>query len=138
MTKRNTNIIYFFVFLTAALALVLLYFFVYPFYAAYFPKCIFYLITGLHCPGCGSQRTIIALLHGDVLTAMHNNLLLVLLLPFLLYAFFVLLYNNFTSKRKLPRIFYTSFSAKIILAAVIVFTVLRNIPVYPFTLLAPL
>ena len=138
MKTRTTKIFYLFLLLTAAIAIPLLYFFVYPMYQVYFPKCIFYLSTGLYCPGCGSQRAFIALLHGDVLTAFHDNFLAVIMLPFLLYALFVFFYNLFSTKKLTKRIFDSSLSAKIILVFVIVFAILRNIPVYPFTLLAPL
>ena len=137
MTQK-IKIIYIALLFTAAIAIPLLYFFVYPLYAAYFPKCIFYLTTGLYCPGCGSQRAFVALLHGDILTAIHDNFLAVILLPFLLYALFVFFYNQFSSKKINKRIFYSSLSAKLILVLVITFAVLRNIPFYPFTLLAPL
>lgn len=37
------------------------------------PKCLFKFATGWDCPGCGSQRAIHALLHGDVAGAWHFN-----------------------------------------------------------------
>ena len=46
-----------------------------------FPKCPFLLLTGLQCPGCGSQRAIHYLLHLDILKAFHYNALLVFTLP---------------------------------------------------------
>lgn len=46
-----------------------------------FPKCPFLLLTGLKCPGCGSQRAIHSLLHLDFIKALHCNILLVLSLP---------------------------------------------------------
>lgn len=133
----QTKILYAVITCMAALSAALLYLFVYPSYAVYFPKCIFYLATGLHCPGCGSQRAFVALLHGDILTAVHNNLLAVLLMPFLLYTLFIFLYNNFSAKKIETKVFKSFLSAKTILIMVIVFIVLRNIPVYPFSLLAP-
>lgn len=30
------------------------------------PKCLFHSLTGLDCPGCGSQRAIAAALHGRI------------------------------------------------------------------------
>ena len=51
------------------------------------PKCIFYMLTGLECPGCGSQRALHALMHLRVAEAFRHNALLVSALPFLvLYA----------------------------------------------------
>lgn len=37
------------------------------------PKCIFRLLTGWDCPGCGSQRALHALLHGDISRAWGYN-----------------------------------------------------------------
>ena len=138
MTKQRTNIIYVFVLCTVVVGTLLLYFFVYPLYALYFPKCIFYASTGLYCPGCGSQRAFTGLLHGDILTAFHDNLLAVLLLPFLIYALTVFVYNLVSIKKIQTRVFNTFLPARLILILVVVFGILRNIPVYPFTLLAPI
>lgn len=46
-----------------------------------FPRCPFLSLTGLQCPGCGSQRAIHALLHADIAGAWRSNALLVLSLP---------------------------------------------------------
>lgn len=42
------------------------------------------MLTGLQCPGCGSQRAIHALLTGELGQAWHFNALMVASLPFLL------------------------------------------------------
>lgn len=46
-----------------------------------FPRCPFLSLTGYLCPGCGSQRALHALLHGDVVAAWHFNALMVLFIP---------------------------------------------------------
>lgn len=138
MVTIKSKILYIILLLTAAIAIPLLYFFLYPLYEQYFPKCIFHLVTGLHCPGCGTQRAFIALLHGDVLSALHDNFLAVSLSPFLLYVLAVFFYNLFSSDKKYSRVFNTFLPARFILILVLVFAILRNIPLYPFSLLAPL
>ena len=138
MTRQRTNIIYVSILLSAALGIMLLYFFVFPLYQQYFPKCIFYVNTGLYCPGCGSQRAFVALLHGDILSAFHDNLLAVCLLLFIGYAPFIFFYNLFSKKKITTRLFNTFLPARLILVLVVVFAILRNIPIYPFTLLAPI
>lgn len=49
-----------------------------------FPQCPFHHLTGLKCPGCGSQRALHALLHGDWHAAFRHNALLLISLPLLL------------------------------------------------------
>lgn len=46
-----------------------------------FPRCPFLVLTGWRCPGCGSQRAIHALLHGDIAAAWRFNAALVSSLP---------------------------------------------------------
>lgn len=48
-----------------------------------FPRCPFLMLTGLKCPGCGSQRAIHALLGGDITTAWRNNAMMIISLPFI-------------------------------------------------------
>lgn len=48
-----------------------------------FPACLFRSITGLLCPGCGSQRALHDLLHGHIAEAFSHNALMVLTLPLL-------------------------------------------------------
>lgn len=49
-----------------------------PAETSWFPKCVFYQWTGIHCPGCGGTRAVSALLHGDIYRAVRMNPLLVL------------------------------------------------------------
>src|ERR1700757_2047224 len=53
---------------------------------AFYPRCMLYATTGIYCPGCGSLRALHNLSHGHLLTALHYNPLLVLALPFAVFA----------------------------------------------------
>lgn len=64
-------------------AIVGLYFYVDPTSTPLFPRCPINAITGLQCPGCGSQRAIHALLHADLAAAWRYNPLLPLSIPYL-------------------------------------------------------
>lgn len=58
-----------------------LYFFFDPSSSGWFPRCPLRMLTGLPCPGCGSQRAIHALLHADFEGALRYNAMLPLFLP---------------------------------------------------------
>lgn len=64
----------------AAIALLCLYGMVDP-ASHFFPRCIFKSLTGLDCPGCGSQRAIHSLLTGNLSAAWHYNAMLVASIP---------------------------------------------------------
>ena len=37
------------------------------------PLCLFHLVTGIPCPSCGSTRSILSLLHGDLTGSLYWN-----------------------------------------------------------------
>lgn len=41
--------------------------------AEHIEVCLFHKTTGLYCLGCGGTRSLMALLHGDILRSLHNN-----------------------------------------------------------------
>lgn len=49
----------------------------------FFPKCLLKLITGLDCPSCGMQRSLHALINGDVVAALRYNWFAVFSLSYL-------------------------------------------------------
>lgn len=107
-----------------------------PTTAGFFPVCPLYALTGINCPGCGLTRGFHALFHGDILTALHFNALLpifVFLIGFTVFSMFLIaVRGRGLSWRIFPPSAIYGF---MILAAA--FFVLRNLPFYPFTLLAP-
>jgi hypothetical protein len=107
-----------------------------PVGAGLYPSCPLYSLTGLYCPGCGTTRGLHQLLHGNLEAALAMNPLMVLALPFVAYAF--LSYALFGARgRSLPKVFIHPTLIKALFWVVVAYGVLRNIPVYPFTLLAP-
>ena len=82
-TRRRLLIFSLPLLLIALVALAIVYYRVSPTSSVFFPKCAFLMLTGLKCPGCGSQRAVHALLHADLASAFAHNALLVLSLPYL-------------------------------------------------------
>jgi len=101
-----------------------------------YPLCLFHRLTGLECPGCGTARALHALSHGRVSAALGYNALTVLLLPALCYAALCWLVERFWAWR-LPRPALRPAWGWAVVAVVFAFWVLRNIPVWPFSVLAP-
>lgn len=60
-----------------------------PLTARFMPQCLFYKLTGWQCSGCGSQRLIHSLLHGDFPAAFHANPLLFCCLPLVAFMVYV-------------------------------------------------
>ena len=88
------------------------------------PKCMFKLITGYDCPGCGSQRALHAILNGDVGRAWAFN-------PFVFFAVPVGLFYIIVEgcRRRWPRLHAAAIHpvvVSIILIAVIAYSILRN------------
>lgn len=100
-----------------------------------FPSCPFRALTGFDCPGCGTLRGAHQLLHGNILAALDLNLMMVLMLPYLCISFFLML--SFDSiGRRMPSFYIPSKWIWGLLMVILVFWVVRNIPVYPFAVLA--
>lgn len=65
------------------------YFFFDPAQTGWMPQCVFHKITGLQCMGCGTQRMLHALLHGEFKEAFMANAFVFCSLPFLGFLIFV-------------------------------------------------
>ncbi len=125
MNKRTIIILLVIVFL---IGLTILYGLVSPTSSPFFPKCPFLLLTGLECPGCGSQRTIHALLNGRFITAIKTNPLVVLAIPYLLAVLYLLAFKNKSSK---AQIFYEKLTnnVAIVIVCILYFSyfIIRNV-----------
>lgn len=99
-----------------------------------FLPCFFHEMTGLYCPGCGLTRAMHALVHFDLMRALRMNAFFIISAPI-----FALL--SWRLYRPLPVILETCVKPFANpwpwVFAVPLFAVLRNLPWYPFYLLAP-
>lgn len=122
--------------LIALSGLAILFFVLNPTEHQIFPRCIFNSITGYYCPGCGSQRAIHSLLHLDLAGVVSYNFLFLPASLLILYHYtFPIINKKFNLK--LPNVFYFRSTPWIIFGVVMVFFILRNLPFYPFSVLAP-
>ena len=98
-------------------------------------RCVFYELTGLYCPGCGSGRALSSLLNGDWKGAFRHNMLF---LPLGLPAAVVFLHEYlrlvFPGLRLKPVSVPQGLAAGCC-ALIFLFWVLRNLPMFSF--LAP-
>lgn len=107
-----------------------------PLQTTVFPPCPLYEATGIWCPGCGATRASYLLLHGDLPSAMHFNALWVVLAPFVLYQV-VAFVGEAWGVRWLRRIPMTPPVIVALLASLLGFAVVRNLPFDVFEVLNP-
>ncbi|MFF8265485.1 DUF2752 domain-containing protein [Streptomyces virginiae] len=89
-----------------------------------FPSCPLLALTGWDCPGCGSLRALHQLTHAHVAAAADYNLLLVVVLPCVAFAWLRVVTGR-TARRALPLWRWP----RVILVVVVLWTVVRNLPV---------
>ena len=94
-------------------------FFVDPTDSSVYPMCLFHSLTGLHCPGCGTLRALHQLLHMNLADAFLSRAMVGI------------------RGKSLPRVFVPAGWIWALLVIIIAFWFLRNVPLYPFSLLAP-
>ena len=104
---------------------------------AVFLRCPSNFIFGIYCPGCGSQRAIHYLLHFEFLEALRYNALLVMAFPFIIYITLIWLYNFIFEKQVRIKLFYNNKFVWTLFFVAIIYGVIRNINIYPFTLITP-
>lgn len=117
---------------TFIVLLILILLFIYGQYnpneSALFPKCPFKVISGLDCPGCGSQRALHYLINFEILQAFKSNPLLVISIPYILLGFIFELIEKPTQKiLKWRKRLFGNNAILIILTVIIGFWILRNL-----------
>ncbi|TMS55504.1 DUF2752 domain-containing protein [Mycobacterium sp. DBP42] len=88
-----------------------------------FPACPFKTLTGWNCPACGGLRMTHDLLHGDVGAAIVDNVFALVGLPALAVWMLV--------RWRLGKTLFPLPAVATILVALVVWTVVRNLPGFP-------
>ena len=111
--------------LAGAVWLAFYYYTIDPGSSAMAPKCMFKVLTGWDCPGCGSQRAFHAILHGDFPAAWHFN-------PFVFFAVPAAIYYGIVEwgRCRWPRLYAASIRPVVLIpiaVAIVGWWVLRNV-----------
>ena len=100
------------------------------------PKCMIHSATGFFCAGCGLQRALHEFFQGHWSAAFRLNAFFTLALLLLLVDCLLLIFK-LEKWRPLPYLFKNHTLLLIAASLLVVFMVLRNLPMEPFTFLAP-
>lgn len=88
--------------------------------------CMFNIVTGLYCPGCGMTRAVHSLLHFKFYQAVRYNILIILIPPLLI----IYLFMDYVGKCELKKVVMI-----IMLSIAIFYGIIRNLP--SFDILRP-
>lgn len=105
-------------------------FFFNPTTSGFYPICPFHQVTGLNCPGCGATRATYALLHGHFGAALRDNALFIAALACIAMRGAWWLTAKSRGRPVTPFIPIGVLWA--FLVASIVFSILRNLPMFSF------
>ena len=99
--------------------------------------CIVNHFTGFYCAGCGASRALRSVLHLQFYKAFRYNPFLVVLLPFIgvyvaarMFDYIKTGGNNIDARLSFKLLLWVA-------VLLVVYSVLRNLPFFPFYLLAP-
>lgn len=101
------------------------YFSINPATSKYMPRCVFLVVTGYKCPGCGSQRVIHSVLHGDFVAAFRYNAFFMVAIPLII----LYLLNDYTKliPGKVGEVITHHYTIAAIAIVVVLWWVLRNV-----------
>lgn len=94
-----------------------------PEYTSLFPQCSIKQYTGFDCPGCGTQRSVHALLNLELVTAFSYNPLLYM--GFIYGVIYLLFFQKMSSRYR--SIIFGSTGVIIWGILIICFTIIRNL-----------
>lgn len=100
------------------------------------PACPLLSMTGYACPGCGLTRGFHALFHGDFIVALDFNMLIPIWTFIGTYLSISLILFTLRG-RGLPAFYANNYFLFSLLGLLLLFGALRNIPVWPLTILYP-
>ena len=104
-----------------------IFYFANPENSKWFPKCWFYQLTGLQCPGCGTQRAIHQLAHLNIVAAFKYNPFLFISAPYLIALVnFQWLYKG-NKMQKFRKFCYQNATINTYLALLTLWWIARNI-----------
>jgi hypothetical protein len=92
--------------------------------------CPFKAWTGLDCPGCGATRALHQLLNGHLVTALSLNAPFVVAVPFVVWWFVARVAGRFDHTIRAPSL--TPSVVRVLIVVLLVFGVVRNLPMQPF------
>ncbi len=123
MGKSSAVKIWIFVVLMVVVAF--FYFSINPATSRFVPRCVFFTLTGFKCPGCGCQRAVHSLLHGDVTAALHYNAFFLAAVPVIV----LYLLNDYTKliPSRVGEIITHHYTIAAIAVVVVLWWVLRNV-----------
>src|SRR5581483_7474333 len=98
------------------------------------PVCPTKALLGIDCPGCGSLRMLYSLMHGDLPAAARFNALGLAAVALLVWAYASWTYGRLVGRR-IRSWQHRRWAAAVTLSLVLVWFVVRNIPVAPFNAL---
>ncbi|MFV0539114.1 MAG: DUF2752 domain-containing protein [Dysgonomonas sp.] len=98
-----------------------------PAEVSFFPKCPFHSITGLDCPGCGSQRTLHHLTHLEIKKAFLSNPLLIMAIPYILTGIYFEYFGGKENYPRMRRILFGKNAIVTVLIVVLLFWIGRNL-----------
>jgi hypothetical protein len=106
---------------------------------SFYPKCVLHQFTGIHCTGCGFTRSLHSLANGDVSQAVAFNALSMLFFPYLALMGLRWAWRYLWDVKPYmpPPMAVNKWLMRALVTGVILFTILRNIPIEPFMFLAP-
>ena len=112
----------------------LVFYFMFSPYEVDMLPCPIYDYLHIHCGGCGTQRALHHLLHLEFGLAIRNNLLF----PVWIFLGFNYAYVQFFGKEGQMPLVLKNWMPAFVFISLFSFIILRNIPHYPFNLLAPI
>ena len=93
----------------------------------FMPRCLIKWGTGYDCPGCGSQRALLALVHGHPLQALQYNLILIPALAYLALLLAAWLCPNSTRLKRISEIATSPLVLVGIAIVILAWAIVRNV-----------